>query len=405
MAYPPSSVTPQDPWQRAVRSRPGLGTYGNRLASIARRPWAARPQSRLPGYPSWLQPISDADLETGVRGRVKAMTDPVVAEITRSINADVAARSQGIKRYSDEIAQSLASYQPTVRDIYQRAQQAQASVGAASANRIQGAGADLSNELAAKMRAINAPETQIQQDAGGLAVAGAGGGNAGYLGDSAELSALISRGAGAEEVASREPGWARMAGLKAVGQIESDAQRDLADRIGEITSQVPATVAELLEAAKLQELEKGKQRRGIYESNRDFNETRRKYNETLRENRRIRRAADLLTGAEIAAKERDSQRRLGARLATITAQSDKAKADRAAALTRAREAHAAALERAKVSTNAAAARAAAERKWKADQDRIQRQWEAKQKTLDRAAAMARTKARQKPTGTTSSLVP
>lgn len=302
LAYPLPPVqqprTPaRDPWQRSVTSRGGLGTYGSRLASLSQRRRArARPQP--PATPGWLTPTSDADLEARVRAQVAGQIDPRVAELTRSINADTTARAGGLRRQYEEMAAALTSYQPTVRDIYQRARVNQAAVGAAAA-KVTGAGAGLASELAGKMRAIGAPEAQVVEDAGGLQAAAAGGANAGYMGDTAELGALIARGAEEEKIAAQEPVWARMAGLRAVQDLEEGSRRDLMDRVGEITSQTPGIVAGLLGESRAAEVDKAQLREtyardrrdfeyGRATDRRDFAEQRRQYDTTLAENRVIR---------------------------------------------------------------------------------------------------------------------
>lgn len=79
-------------------------------------------------------------------------------------------------------------------------------------------------------------------------------------------------------------------------------------------------------------------------------------------------------------------------LERITAQNQRASADRAAALTKAREAQAATNARAAKGEAGRAARDAAKRRFEAQQTAIEQKFEARQKKLDRAAAAARAKA-------------
>lgn len=231
--------------QTPAAQKPGA-SYSKYLRYVGRR----RP-ARIAARQNPLRPRSDQEIRSGVTSEVNAEINPqinaIVGEITRYANAG----QNAIRGYTDRLATELGGYQQSAGNIYGAAQRAQAAADAALAQRLSGQGGQLADQLAKQFASAGGggdPNVAKQM--------GEGASGALFATGSAALADLISRGAGEEAYAAKLPGFARLAGIQGVRDLQLGAQRDLADETGRIRQQVPGIVSELTRAARSDELNK-----------------------------------------------------------------------------------------------------------------------------------------------------
>lgn len=284
MAYPLDPRTQATTWMRQralVRPiRPPQRPVGKRVTPVI----AAGRATNDP-----YAPLSEDEIGRRVRERVQASTDPILQEINRSINAQTQRGAASIRGFTESQARELAGAQGVAAGIYERGGARLGAVNTALADRLGGQGAQVAGDLSARTAAINAP-TATTQAATGLAAMGTGAANAGFASGSADISAMAVRGAEEENLAAQYPTLARMVGAQGIKALERDALAQIADRTGEVTSQIPGAISEMEEDYRDEELAKATARDERSRDTRDFAENRRQFEATLAENRKIREA-------------------------------------------------------------------------------------------------------------------
>lgn len=150
------------------------------------------------GY-NWLMPLTPRQL----RRQVNNQLNPRIASGDRAINA-----------YTNALAAHLMPAQANSHQIYSQAQAQQSAIDSALANRLSGAGSQVSGDLASQLSQAGqntAPAQEIAQE-------GQGAGNASYASGTATLSQLLSQGAAAQQFAGMLPNIARLSGQQQQGQ-------------------------------------------------------------------------------------------------------------------------------------------------------------------------------------------
>lgn len=243
---PPITLSRSQYRQTAAGKKPNAG-YSKYLRYIAKR----RP-ARMAARQDPLRPYSPQEIRRDVTGQVDAQINPIVAEITRSITGRAEAGQNAIRGYTDRLATELGGYQQSASNIYGAAQRAQAAADAALAQRLSGQGGQLADQLSKQFQSAGGGG-----DPGVAKQMGEGASGALYATGSAALADLISRGAGEQAYAAKLPGFANLAGIQGVRDLQLGAQRDLADETGRVRQQVPGLISELLRSARGDELDKG----------------------------------------------------------------------------------------------------------------------------------------------------
>lgn len=194
----------------------------------------ARTNVPMPPKPSYnAQQQSTLDAWKIVQPQIDAATQASL----RSSDAGMGA----IKGYTDQLAKSLAGYNPG--EIYGRAQQSLAGINSAVSGQLAGGGQQAASQLGAALAQINAP-AETQAYAGQQAQIGQQAGAAQYGLGSADLGAITSSRAAAENYAAQLPGIAGFTGLQSATSMQLQRQKALQDTVGQLVAQVPQLAAQ-----------------------------------------------------------------------------------------------------------------------------------------------------------------
>ena len=175
-----------------------------------------------------LTPMSNKQMRQQATLDVQAQTAPLIADITRRINASARASSQNIEGVTSRLAGALAPAQGQVSEIYNRGIQ------------------DLSNLDARLGGALRSAPSAVAGGAAGAFQAHGG----------AELAALIQQRSAGESFAASLPGLARLGGAQQIGMVNTAAQKELADELGQVRSSVPGLVSNLVNDQRTREIQK-----------------------------------------------------------------------------------------------------------------------------------------------------
>lgn len=238
---PPVTMTPQQFAAHPASRKPGASYVGYRRF-IANR----RAASGVAADP--LAPTPEPQLRQQTTEAVRAQIDPILREITASTDR----ASKGVTSLTETYAGRLAPFADAAKERYGRAAESTAGVAESLANRLAGRGVEEGAGLKAKLAQINAPDRLTQEVAGGAQSFARGAANAGYGVDSAALDEILGQGATAEDFAGSLPGIARIAGVRAVGEVGREGQRQL----GEVRGKIPGLVGNLMEGARDREVQK-----------------------------------------------------------------------------------------------------------------------------------------------------
>lgn len=244
------TLTPQQFAAHPASRKPGA-TYQSYLRFVAKRRGAKLATAAADS----LAPTPEPVLRQQTTEAVRAQIDPIIREITGS--TDRAAK--GVESLTDTYAARLVPFEGAAKERYGRAAEATAGVATALADRLAGRGAEEGASLKQKLAQIGAPDRLTQEVAGGAQAFATGVANAGFGVDSAALDEIIGHGVTAEDFAGSLPGIARIAGVRAVGDVQRQGQK----QIGEVRGKIPGLVAELMESARDREVNKGIARLGL----------------------------------------------------------------------------------------------------------------------------------------------
>lgn len=364
----PITLTRQQFRQTKAARKKGA-TYESYLRYVANRrgsKLAAKPKPVDP-----FAPLNDRQIRSRAAADVSSQVDPLVADITRSINTRTKAGVSSITANTNALARSLGALEPAVQRVYGGAQQEQAATENALAQRLSGAGTELSGELSGKLAAINAPGAPAAQ----VADVGQAGSNALFGRGAASLGQLIASGAAERSHAAKQPGIARLSGQQAVRTLQSESSRELADQVGEVRSRVPGLIRDLIGSYRDAELDKGIARAGFAKD----------------------RQAAQLERQDIASQERVAR-------AEIQAKRQERLEDYEFELAKERRAFERDMAKAELEWERSRKDKAAERRFEARQKTIERRFDARQKDLDRKAraSLEKQKAKGKTKGKTGS---
>lgn len=171
---------------------------------------------------------------------IQGVYNPVIKQLTDSIQARAKAGMGAIGGYTNQLASSLSGVAPQLEGIYGRAQQSQAATNTALTGALSGSVDQGADDLSARLAQIGMGSgvADEQRQIG----AGAGGAMMGM--GSASLSQLISQGAAAGAYGASLPATARLGGLAGARELQLSSGRELADRTGQLTSEIPGAVLE-----------------------------------------------------------------------------------------------------------------------------------------------------------------
>lgn len=230
------------------------GTYTGYLSYVAKhRAAKLAGQQQDP-----LAPTPDAQLQAQASSAVHAQVDPILKEILGSTNRAAA----GIESATATHASRLEPFAGAARERYGRAAQETAGVAQTFADRLAGKGTEAAGSLRTTLEGINAPDRLTQELAGGVDSFGKGASNAGFGIDSAALDEIIARGATAEDYAGSLPGIARIAGVRSIGDVRAEGQK----QIGEVRGKVPGLIADLMNSGRDREVNKAIAKLGLQET-------------------------------------------------------------------------------------------------------------------------------------------
>jgi hypothetical protein len=247
------TLTPQEFAQHPASKQPGA-SYQSYLRFVAKR--RAAKLGAVQADP--LAPIAEPVLREQTSSAVHAQIDPILKDIMAGTDRAAA----GVESLTNTHAARLAPFEGAAKERYGRAAEGTAAVADALAGRLEGRGAEEAGGLKAKLAAIGAPDRLTQEVAGGAQQFAHGAANAGFGVDSAALDEIIGHGATAEDFAGSLPGIARIAGVRAIGDVRREGQKQL----GDVRGKIPGLVSELMDSARNREVNKGIAKLGLQES-------------------------------------------------------------------------------------------------------------------------------------------
>lgn len=254
---PPKTLT-RGQFAKTKAAKKPKASYGKYLAYLLHnRPARVEAtQARVAAANDPLSPLTDQQIRSRATTDVHSQVDPIVADIRRQIGAQTRAGMGAIGGYTNQLAGQLGAYQGSAANIYGQAQASQAGSDAALSGMLSGQGDELARALASKLGAAGMGQPVIDKTTGEVKATGAGSAGALYGTGSASLSALISQGASAQDYAAKLPGIARLGGLQQAGNLQLSANKNMADQIGAVTSQVPGAVTSAITKYRGDELDK-----------------------------------------------------------------------------------------------------------------------------------------------------
>jgi hypothetical protein len=239
----------------------GVGASPKRIVPPVAKP-AARTSTAAPA-PNPFAPQTDAQLQTQASSQVNAQFAPILKQIADSINARAQAGADSIAGLTKFFGPQLATLQGINTAGLQTGIQGQAAIDNALYQSLAGGGNQLASELGGQLAQINAPAAASQT--GAQQQIGQGAANASLATGSAALSALNSRLATAKDIAAKVPGLAPLFGLQATRDLQAQSQQNLADQTGQVTSQAPGLIQNVLAGLRSNELSKAQEAERIRE--------------------------------------------------------------------------------------------------------------------------------------------
>jgi hypothetical protein len=213
----------------------------------------ARPQAKIPDP---LAPLSDAAISADASRVVNAQTKPILDQLKQLFANRSSDATKSISGLTQSLAGALSGYADSARRTYGDAQHDQSLVNAALSSELHGGGAQVANDLTGKLSAANLDPAFVKTLADAANATGAGSAGASYAIGSAELSKLIGEGAHAADFGAKLPGIAALTGLQSGKEFQSQLNRDLQTQTSDVTSKIPAAVAQLIADAKAREVSK-----------------------------------------------------------------------------------------------------------------------------------------------------
>jgi len=205
-----------------------------------------------------LLPLGPKTIRAQISKDTLAYTNPLAAELTRSLNARAAAGARNIAGVSDELARSLMSYQGQVGGIYDRSIGQQSALNTQVADRLAAAGQGAADTLRARL----AQSGGNPGLADALAKTGQGASAAGFATGAAEIGQLTSNRASGEQYASALPGIAKLSGLQGIRELQARKMQELDEGMADIRSRGLAFGAQAAGEARTREFNKAVAMRG-----------------------------------------------------------------------------------------------------------------------------------------------
>lgn len=203
-----------------------------------------------------LAPLSDTQIQNRASSTVNAATSPILDQI-RKIFADRSTQGQAaITGATNSLVGDLGQYMDRAKAAFGEAKADQANINAAVSSELQGGGSEVAKALSSRLGAAGLDPAMVASLAGDATATGAGSAGAAYASGSAELSKLTGESAHAMDYAAKLPGIGRLSGLQAAKQLEGQINTDLGTQVGDISSKVPGSIADLVNSMRNAEVQK-----------------------------------------------------------------------------------------------------------------------------------------------------
>lgn len=261
------------------------GDYEKYLSYVARK----RGERADRRETAWMAPLTDAQ----IRQRARADIMPVVRALMRDIESSIARRSRAgmgaVTGLSRDLARSLMPFYQSAGAVYDAAAGRQGALASALPAALVGQGRALGAEIGGKLGMIDAPARMVDEIAGGVVRTGEGAARAeGALGR-AELGRLRTDQQAHRAFSAAFPGIAGMTGTRDARLLQLQLNRELADRLGSLTAQVPGQILDLVRSYRQEEVDKGIARATMVQKAR---EQQLKQTELASESKKLRLAPD-----------------------------------------------------------------------------------------------------------------
>lgn len=245
-----STVAP-DPWQRGSttnRFRPGKKAF-NPLRPSTSYPKGKKERDGRPVGQTQDGRIIYQDPNTGqiwaeAERRTREMVNPLLQRIDQRMAEEQALARQEAERQNTGFDASVAKARPELAGAYDTGIQQASAVEEAVRKNLAGEGATAGAALAEKLKAINAPGTEVADLAG--VYSGAGG--AGYASGMSDVSNLVSRAAEAKAWLEKQPLAFREQTAQDLADALSEIGSDYRGQRADIEAGIPAQIQNLYES-------------------------------------------------------------------------------------------------------------------------------------------------------------
>lgn len=239
MAFTTDTLAPGGPSAAARKPKPKLAAaaVGDPFAQMSPADIQKTIDQFTAGYGTPLTPEQ-------IQAQAQAQIDPIIAAVTSKANQQASGASDAIKGLTDSYAAELGQLAPSLSAPYEQSAQQQAAIDEALRQSLTGAGSDLASGLSDRLKALEGSSggSALAEAASGLASQGASSGNQQLASGSAALSNLLGDKAAAAEYGASLPAIARLAGVQQLGQVEGNAQQQIAQGTLAAEQQLPSIV-------------------------------------------------------------------------------------------------------------------------------------------------------------------
>lgn len=233
---PPRTLTRQE----FLGRRPG-GNYAAYLNYLRRnRPARMAQNAELAPY----RPMSPGQIDEAtfrdVLGPAQAQLDELGSSFQRRSDYEAGQIQQRV----GSLTSALLPFRGSAAQTYGNAQASLGQLGSALTAGLASHGQQMGTELGQKLRAINAPNAQVGQVAGGAETTGYNAGQAVGGLNSAEVERLRGEGAATDAYMAKMPGLVQLMGADQAREVGEKLALELADQEGGIRAKVPGLLAD-----------------------------------------------------------------------------------------------------------------------------------------------------------------
>lgn len=213
-----------------------------------------------------LKPPPQSSFTPAATSEVQAQTAPVAKDITDSITRTTKAGQESIAGFTDQYMKRVGDLAGQTKGIYDDAKGQMGSATGAIGQYLEGVGSGVGDDVAAKLKAINAGPAADTLAAGETSGTAKIGGGQEIASGASVLGRLIEQGSNAEASAKKLPVIGALAGEQTGREFGLQKGKELSDRLGTLTAQVPGMVATAMKDLRSEDANRRNQAASLIQS-------------------------------------------------------------------------------------------------------------------------------------------